>query len=676
MQHEPFFAAAPPADAFSGEELLLSSPAKAHATPLAAAELSQQALGVAGGVQATPEAAATHAPAEAEASPERGAPAETDARAARRADAKGVANLRRASQDPQQSSEVPDSSSNNNESSNHDNLEDLSSSEKEVVVSMGLLALLLIVAASFFIFLAAKRLHHQEEVFFVLLLPPIVFQGGLEITEEPFASAFAENFGSVLWLATAATLCSTLIIGVHMLGAGMLLPGVSLTTRPAFAMGALISATDPVSLLSAFRDMKATLLIHVLLFGESLLNDAVSLVLYKAVTDGELNTGLTAVAASFLATFCASTALGVLTGAAVALMYKHIGLNREENLAMEVALLLLFPWIAYLIADGCGGSGIVSICFCGISMGKYAFPNLSVSAQVAARGPRHAVQRTLMCPLSLPPAISVYLTCFFLNLFRGRKVLSAKEQHAIALCGLRGTVAFALAERAQHDFGGFEGQAILTLTLVVALVSVLFLTPALLFALRPLGIFVREASDEMASSTCRHHRGESNNPDGISEELRRTPLRLLPPFSPPQYCQLRPYRLSWCICRYLTPFFINSQRASCNPEQSAMELQQYATGTKQQQRQHRKRGRSVYANIPPTLESLENDSAVSTNLRSDRELSAQQDQQRQLPAGSLPRGDPCCLEEFDMAFSPSEDVSPSGFLQVVQKPASAGASPA
>ncbi|XP_026194435.1 uncharacterized protein LOC34618207 [Cyclospora cayetanensis] len=572
MQHEPFFAAAPPADgaatalkhpksqsarltAFSGEELLLSSPAKAHATPLAAAELSQQALGVAGGVQATPEAAATHAPAEAEASPERGAPAETDARAARRADAKGVANLRRASQDPQQSSEVPDSSSNNNESSNHDNLEDLSSSEKEVVVSMGLLALLLIVAASFFIFLAAKRLHHQvlqlpllatllglllgavlqqhlqlqprsssslrgmlalkEEVFFVLLLPPIVFQGGLEITEEPFASAFAENFGSVLWLATAATLCSTLIIGVHMLGAGMLLPGVSLTTRPAFAMGALISATDPVSLLSAFRDMKATLLIHVL-------------------------------------------------------MYKHIGLNREENLAMEVALLLLFPWIAAPVCAGVFRAfALLAECvvFVYLGLAPFSFDLLPLKD----------------CGVFVAAGIAVIAAA------RGRKVLSAKEQHAIALCGLRGTVG---ASQTPHS------EEMTALLLVLAL---------------------RLAQEDASPPAA--------------------PL-LSPPVLP---------------TASLSPVLVHMQI-------SHSLLHQFAEGELQPG--------AVRHGVAA------NDSAVSTNLRSDRELSAQQDQQRQLPAGSLPRGDPCCLEEFDMAFSPSEDVSPSGFLQVVQKPASAGASPA
>lgn len=37
------------------------------------------------------------------------------------------------------------------------------------------------------------------------------------------------------------------------------------------------------------------------------------------------------------------------------------------------------PWVSYLIAEGLGMSGIVSIIFCGISMARYALPNLSES---------------------------------------------------------------------------------------------------------------------------------------------------------------------------------------------------------------------------------------------------------------------------------------------------------
>ena len=43
--------------------------------------------------------------------------------------------------------------------------------------------------------------------------------------------------------------------------------------------------------------------------------------------------------------------------------------------------MLLIPWVSYLIAEALQLSGIVSIIFCGISMARYALPNLSVNGR-------------------------------------------------------------------------------------------------------------------------------------------------------------------------------------------------------------------------------------------------------------------------------------------------------
>ena len=49
----------------------------------------------------------------------------------------------------------------------------------------------------------------------------------------------------------------------------------------AFAFGALISATDPVAVLSIFKSLKVDKKLFYLIFGESLLNDAVSIICYE-----------------------------------------------------------------------------------------------------------------------------------------------------------------------------------------------------------------------------------------------------------------------------------------------------------------------------------------------------------------------------------------------------------
>lgn len=54
-----------------------------------------------------------------------------------------------------------------------------------------------------------------------------------------------------------------------------------LTMSASFAFGALISATDPVAVLSIFKQMSCDKNLFALIFGESILNDAISIIVYK-----------------------------------------------------------------------------------------------------------------------------------------------------------------------------------------------------------------------------------------------------------------------------------------------------------------------------------------------------------------------------------------------------------
>ena len=56
-----------------------------------------------------------------------------------------------------------------------------------------------------------------------------------------------------------------------------------LTFKESFAYGVLISATDPVSVLATFKEIKADSNLYSLIFGESIFNDAVTLVLYDTI---------------------------------------------------------------------------------------------------------------------------------------------------------------------------------------------------------------------------------------------------------------------------------------------------------------------------------------------------------------------------------------------------------
>lgn len=53
--------------------------------------------------------------------------------------------------------------------------------------------------------------------------------------------------------------------------------------KDAFAFGSLISATDPVSVLAVFKEMDADVNLYSIVFGESIFNDAIGLVMYETV---------------------------------------------------------------------------------------------------------------------------------------------------------------------------------------------------------------------------------------------------------------------------------------------------------------------------------------------------------------------------------------------------------
>ena len=121
----------------------------------------------------------------------------------------------------------------------------------------------------------------DEEVFLYLLLPPIIFEAGFSLTKGYFFS----NLGTILLFAVVGTLLSTIIIGqtCHWAGVSGLFASKGSnaldfrTPRDSYLFGALISATDPVATLSIMGAVNADPVVYTLVFGESVLNDAVAM---------------------------------------------------------------------------------------------------------------------------------------------------------------------------------------------------------------------------------------------------------------------------------------------------------------------------------------------------------------------------------------------------------------
>jgi len=163
-----------------------------------------------------------------------------------------------------------------------------------------------------------------------------------------------------------------------------------------FAFGSLISAVDPVATLAIFQALDVDPVLNMLVFGESILNDAVAIVLTTVVIESGAP-GLEDVGAGqqilngimrFLGVFLGSAGIGTLVALISALVLKHIDLY--TNPSLEFGFMLCCVYSPYALAEGMHLSGIMAILFCGIVMSQYAHFNLSPVTQIT-------MQQTMRC---------------------------------------------------------------------------------------------------------------------------------------------------------------------------------------------------------------------------------------------------------------------------------------
>lgn len=224
----------------------------------------------------------------------------------------------------------------------------------------------------------------KSSYFFNILLPPIILNSGYELHQANFFS----NIGSILTFAIPGTFISALVLGTILyVWTALGVDGVHMEFVDALAVGATLSATDPVTILSIFNAYKVDPKLYTIIFGESLLNDAISIVMFetcqqfhgKAVTFSSLFEGV----GLFLMTFTISTIIGMSVGIIVALILKHSHIRRYPQI--ETCLVLLFAYQSYFFSNGAHMSGIVSLLFCGITLKHYAYFNMSRRTQIATK---------------------------------------------------------------------------------------------------------------------------------------------------------------------------------------------------------------------------------------------------------------------------------------------------
>jgi sodium/hydrogen exchanger-like protein 6/7 len=220
--------------------------------------------------------------------------------------------------------------------------------------------------------------------FFNILLPPIILNSGYELHQ----GNFFRNIGSILTFAFAGTFLASVVLGILLyIWTAIGLEGIHISFVDAISVGATLSATDPVTILSIFQAYKVDPKLYTIIFGESLLNDAVSIVMFETA---QKFSGETVRFSSFfkgvgifLMTFTISLLIGLIVGIMMALVLKHSHVRRFPRI--ESCLVLLFAYASYFFSNGCHMSGIVSLLFCGVTLKHYAYYNMSRRTQIAIK---------------------------------------------------------------------------------------------------------------------------------------------------------------------------------------------------------------------------------------------------------------------------------------------------
>ncbi|XP_035828489.1 sodium/hydrogen exchanger 2 [Aplysia californica] len=313
----------------------------------------------------------------------------------------------------------------------------------------------------------------QPHEFFMFLLPPIILEAAFSLYDR----TFLENIGSVLLFAVVGTILACIMLGGTLFGlakAGAMGDIVDLSFTEIMVFSSLIVAVDPVAVLAVFNEIGVNHVLYFLVFGESLLNDGVTVVLYKVFQAYNVMDEINGIhyflgILKFFVVCIGGLALGVLSGLLTAVMTKY---STHVKVAQPI-IVFTMVYFGFLMAELFGFSGIISIIGCGLTQVHYAFANISSKSRTTIKYFTKVISSCneiiifLFLGLSMVNDTHVWHTGFtlwtiffclafrfviifamsslinWLDVYRVRKI-GFQEQYMIAYGGLRGAVCFSL----------------------------------------------------------------------------------------------------------------------------------------------------------------------------------------------------------------------------------------
>lgn len=401
----------------------------------------------------------------------------------------------------------------------------------------------------------------DPDLVLVLFLPPLVYSAALDTS----VRGIRAKLRPIAMLAVVLVLVTTVVVGFV---AYWLVPGLPLAS--ALVLGAVISPPDSVAAAAIGRRLGLPRPLMTLLTGESLVNDATALTVFKVAVAAAVGT-----APSWgegIVTFLVASLGGLLAGGVLGWLVHEIRLRLHDD-TVESALGLVVPFAAYLLAEAVHGSGVLAVVTAGLYLGHFA-PYAGFAMRLQETAVWRAVDMLLESlvfaliglsfrfvfrqaaagghpPLSLVwPIVAVLLATILIRLVwvyptihlpnwlrrpEHRKHVPQYWRHVtvVAWSGMRGVVSLAAAAAVPDGVPGRDLVLLLAFTVTVGTLLIQGTTLPLL--IRKLGVHGdEETTDALAEAQAAHDAAMAavsrldelvaddgnNTPDAIVERLR------------------------------------------------------------------------------------------------------------------------------------------------------------
>ena len=216
---------------------------------------------------------------------------------------------------------------------------------------------------------SALKFELTPQLILALFVPPLVFEAAFHLNFRDIR----RDLPGILLLAVPGVILTTLIIG------GVLRLSTTLTWPLALVFGALIAATDPVSVVSLFRKLGVPKRLAVLVESESLFNDGTAIVIYNLIMvfaltgQFSLANGIT----QFLYVSTGGIVIGLILGWIISLL-----IARVDDYLIETTLTTVLAFGSYLVAEQFHFSGVLAVVAAGLVNGNIGPQGMSPTTRV------------------------------------------------------------------------------------------------------------------------------------------------------------------------------------------------------------------------------------------------------------------------------------------------------